>query len=107
MNNKICNPIVLITGSSRGIGAATARLFAENGYAVCINYRTNQQAAENVQQALSKFDAPCITVKADVSQEEEVIRLFESVDEQLGCLNVLINNAGISLKFNQKPDLFS
>lgn len=105
MKNKISNPIVLITGSSRGIGAATAQLFAKNGYAVCLNYRSNQAAAETVQKALEKYDVPCISVKADVSQEEEVIRLFKSIDEHLGSLNVLINNAGILMPQSRLEDL--
>lgn len=88
---------VLITGSSRGIGAATARLFAQHGYSVCINYRNNREAAENIAEEVKATGVDCTTVQADVSQEADVLRLFESFDKEMGSLNVLINNAGILL----------
>lgn len=88
---------VLITGSSRGIGAATARLFAQHGYSVCINYRNNREAAENIAEEVKATGVDCIAVQADVSQEADVLRLFESFDKEMGSLNVLINNAGILL----------
>ncbi|MDA0689152.1 MAG: SDR family oxidoreductase [Proteobacteria bacterium] len=88
---------VLITGSSRGIGAATARLFARHGYSVCINYRNNREAAENIAEEVKAAGVDCIAVQADVSQEADVLRLFESFDKEMGALNVLINNAGILL----------
>ncbi|NKB33648.1 MAG: SDR family oxidoreductase [Pseudomonadales bacterium] len=98
-------PIVVITGSSRGIGAATARLFAKNGYAVCINYRANEEAALEVQKEIKKLGARCIVVQADVSREDEVVRLFEAVDKKLGRLDVLINNAGILMQQSRLEDL--
>lgn len=98
-------PIVIITGSSRGIGAATARLFAANGYAICVNYRANEKAAMEVVQELEQLDTKCIAVKADVSEEAEVMHLFETVDAQLGTLTVLINNAGILKKQSRLEDL--
>ncbi|KHF24122.1 NAD(P)-dependent oxidoreductase [Solemya velum gill symbiont] len=89
------NKIAVITGASRGIGAETAKLFARNGYAVCINYLSNEQAAENIKSEILKDGGRCITVKADVSVASEVIHLFETVDQELGCLSVLVNNAAI------------
>lgn len=89
--------IVIITGGSRGIGAATARLFAENGYKVCINYINNDAAAEDLVSEIQKKGTKCIAVKADISKEPEVARLFEKVDQHLGPVSVLINNAGILL----------
>ena len=89
--------IAVITGSSRGIGAATARLFASHDYAVCINYRSNESAANEVRAELEQFDVPVLLVQADVSQEQGAIRLFEMVDAELGPLTTLINNAGILL----------
>lgn len=87
--------VAVITGASRGIGAETARLFARHGYAVCINYVSNDDAAERVKADIVKGGGQCITVKADVSEEADVIRLFETVNQQLGYIDVLVNNAGI------------
>ncbi|MGE0490122.1 MAG: SDR family oxidoreductase [Vulcanimicrobiota bacterium] len=87
--------IVLITGASRGIGAATARLAAENGYAVAINYRTQAEAAEAAARAIRGKGGRAITVQADVSVEAEVMAMFETVDRELGRLTGLVNNAGI------------
>jgi len=89
------NKVVIITGSSRGIGAATAKLFAQHGFAVCINYQSNQQAAEQVSQTIKKNGGKSICVQADVSKEADVIRLFSTVDNELGTPLVLVNNAGI------------
>lgn len=91
------NKTVLITGSSRGIGAATARLFAQQGWAVCINYINNKEAAEKIAGEVASCDVPVITVQADVSKEEEVKRLFDQLDAEFGRLDSLINNAGILL----------
>ena len=87
--------VVIITGASRGIGAATAKLFAQHGYAVCINFLTDDIAAEELKSEILKCTVKCITVKADVSKVNEVQRLFDTVDKKLGCLSVLVNNVGI------------
>jgi NAD(P)-dependent dehydrogenase (short-subunit alcohol dehydrogenase family) len=87
--------VVLITGGGRGIGAATSRLFASKGYAVCINYKTNSTAAAMLAQDINTKGGKCITVQADVSDENDVLRLFERVDYELGAISVLVNNAGI------------
>jgi NAD(P)-dependent dehydrogenase (short-subunit alcohol dehydrogenase family) len=87
--------IAIITGGSRGIGAATAMLFAKNGYAVCINYKSNEIAALKVAEDIKDFGGSCIIVQADVSNEQDVVRLFTTVDEKLGRVSVLVNNAGI------------
>jgi NAD(P)-dependent dehydrogenase (short-subunit alcohol dehydrogenase family) len=76
---------LLVTGGSRGIGAATARLAAERGYAVCVNYLQDRAAAEDIVGA--------IAVQADISVEDEVVRMFETVDRELGPLTALVNNA--------------
>jgi NAD(P)-dependent dehydrogenase (short-subunit alcohol dehydrogenase family) len=89
------NKVVLITGAGRGIGAATAKLFAKKGYAVCINYKSNEKAANAVADEIVAQGGVCITVKADVSIEEDIHRLFTTIDESLGMLTVLVNNAGI------------
>jgi NAD(P)-dependent dehydrogenase (short-subunit alcohol dehydrogenase family) len=92
------NKVVIVTGSSRGIGAETAKLFAENGYAVCINYVSNHLAAEEIKREILQMGGPCITVKADVSISSEVERLFETVDSELGLVSVLVNNAAVMKK---------
>src|SRR5690554_349373 len=92
---KMINKIAIITGASRGIGAETAKLFAENGYSVCINYLSNGEAAEAVKKEVLKKGGHCITVQADVSVATDVTRLFETVDRELGCVSVLVNNAAV------------
>ena len=87
--------VLLVTGGSRGIGAATARLAAERGYRVCVNYRQNRSAADEVVAAITAGGGAAIAVGADVASEPEVVRLFETVTAELGPIRVLINNAGI------------
>jgi len=87
--------IALITGAGRGIGAATATLFAKKGYSVCINYKSDERSANEVSKSIISQGGKCITVQADVSCEDDVIRLFTTVDKELGRLSVLVNNAGI------------
>jgi NAD(P)-dependent dehydrogenase (short-subunit alcohol dehydrogenase family) len=87
--------IVLVTGASRGIGAATAMLAAKRGYAVAVNYRSDRVRAEEVAATVRASGVSAIAVQADISKEDEVIRLFDTVDSQLGPLTALVNNAGI------------
>ena len=87
--------VVLITGASRGIGAATARLAARRGYAVCVNYREHREAAESVVHEISAAGGTAIAVSADVGVESDVKRMFETCDRDLGTLSGLVNNAGI------------
>ena len=84
--------VLLVTGGGRGIGAETARLAAERGYAVAVNYRDNRAAAEALVRGLP---GRAIAVQADVASEADVVRLFETVDRDLGRLTALVNNAGI------------
>jgi NAD(P)-dependent dehydrogenase (short-subunit alcohol dehydrogenase family) len=87
--------VILVTGGGRGIGAATARLAAQRGYAVAINYLANAEAAERVVLEIRSAGGTAIAIAADISREVEVRRLFESVDRELGRIAVLVNNAGI------------
>jgi len=87
--------VVLITGGSRGIGAATARLAAERGYTVCITYLRNQAAAEAVVDDIAAGGGSALALRADMGVEAEVIRLFEHVDAQVGPISALVNNAGM------------
>jgi NAD(P)-dependent dehydrogenase (short-subunit alcohol dehydrogenase family) len=86
---------MIVTGGSRGIGAATARLAAERGYAVCVNYRQDADAASAVVADIEKAGGHAIAVAGDISSERDVISLFEAADAELGTLAVLVNNAGI------------
>jgi NAD(P)-dependent dehydrogenase (short-subunit alcohol dehydrogenase family) len=87
--------IALITGGSRGIGAATARVLAHQGYRICINYRDNHQAATALQQELLAICEHVVIKQADVAKESEAVELFEFIDEHLGSITALVNNAGI------------
>jgi NAD(P)-dependent dehydrogenase (short-subunit alcohol dehydrogenase family) len=89
------NRVVLITGGSRGIGAATARLAAGRGYAVCVNYLHDREAANAVVAELRQAGARAVAVQADVGVESDVVRLFDACDAELGPLHALVNNAGI------------
>jgi len=87
--------VVVITGGSRGIGATTAHLAAERGYAVCVNYHHNRKAADTVVSRIERTGGQAIAVAADVSSESDVIQLFKTVDKELGIVNALVNNVGI------------
>ena len=87
--------VLIVTGASRGIGAATARLAAQRGYAVAVNYLRQQAAAATVVQEIRAQGGTALAIAADVAQESEVQRLFTTVDRELGPLTALVNNAGI------------
>jgi NAD(P)-dependent dehydrogenase (short-subunit alcohol dehydrogenase family) len=87
--------VVLITGASRGIGAETARLAASRGYAVCVNYRRQRDAAERVVEEIERAGSRAVAVAADVAVEADVVRLFETCDKTLGPVSALVNNAAI------------
>ncbi|MGM9427502.1 SDR family oxidoreductase [Hydrogenophaga sp. MI9] len=87
--------VLLVTGGSRGIGAATARLAARAGWSVAVNYQGNSLAADEVVRGIRERGGSAITVQADVSDEAQVLRMFEKVDAKLGRLTGLVNNAGV------------
>jgi NAD(P)-dependent dehydrogenase (short-subunit alcohol dehydrogenase family) len=88
-------PVLLVTGGGRGIGAATARLAAQRGYAVAVNYAHNADAAEALVAEIRSQGGQAIALQADVADEAQVLRLFAAVDAQLGPLRALVNNAGV------------
>jgi NAD(P)-dependent dehydrogenase (short-subunit alcohol dehydrogenase family) len=87
--------VLLVTGGSRGIGAATALLAARRGWAVAVNYTHNQAAAEQVVRAIRDAGGQAVAIQADVADEDQVMHLFAQVDARLGRLTALVNNAGI------------
>jgi len=102
--------VILITGGSRGIGKATAIKAAKKGYAVCINYKSNKPAAEDLVNTIVSAGGTAIALQADISVEEEVINLFKRLDDSLGRITALVNNAGIldaqSLVVNMSAERF-
>ena len=89
--------IALVTGGGRGIGRSTAILLAQEGYDVCVNYLANDEAAKQVQQQIALLGQRCVIYKADVSDEQQVMSMFRFIDENLGPLTALVNNAALML----------
>lgn len=88
-------PILLVTGGSRGIGAATALLAARAGYAVAVNYQANSLAADEVVRQIRATDGTAMAVQADVADEAQVLAMFARIDAKLGRISALVNNAGV------------
>ena len=93
--------IAIVTGGSRGIGAATARMLAERGHDVAISYLSNAEAAAAVVRDIEAAGRRGLAVKCDAGSEQETERLFETVDKELGTLTALVNNAGITGKVDR------
>jgi NAD(P)-dependent dehydrogenase (short-subunit alcohol dehydrogenase family) len=87
--------VLLVTGGSRGIGAATALLAAQRGWCVAVNYTANSLAADEVVRAIRANGGTAMAVQADVADESKVLKMFEEVDARLGRLTGLVNNAGV------------
>jgi NAD(P)-dependent dehydrogenase (short-subunit alcohol dehydrogenase family) len=87
--------VLLVTGGGRGIGAATARLAASQGWAVAVNYTANSLAADEVVRGIRELGGTAITVQADVADEAQVLAMFQKIDAKLGRLTGLVNNAGV------------
>ena len=93
--NRTPGRVLLVTGGSRGIGAATALLAAQQGWAVAVNYASHSLAADEVVRRIRAGGGTAISVQADVADEAQVLRMFEKVDAKLGRLTGLVNNAGV------------
>jgi len=96
MTDKIAKKVMIVTGGGRGIGAAICTAAAADGYQVCVNYSRSAKAAEAVVAEIEAKGGTAIAVQADVGVEADIMRLFQEVDQQLGPVTALINNAGIS-----------
>lgn len=92
---KASGRVLLVTGGGRGIGAATARLAASQGWAVAVNYTANSLAADEVVRGIRELGGTAITVQADVADEAQVLAMFQKIDAKLGRLTGLVNNAGV------------
>ncbi|MGQ7242101.1 SDR family oxidoreductase [Salinicola sp. V024] len=88
-------PVMIITGAGRGIGAATAIMAAQKGYAVAVNYRSDKASADKVVAEIEADGGRAIAIQADVVDEAAIVAMFETVDRELGSVDVLVNNAGI------------
>jgi len=104
MNRSEANAVV-ITGASRGIGAATALLAAERGFAVAVNYATGVTEAAEVVRKIQAAGGKAAAIQADLAREEDVVRLFAQADRQLGPLRGLVNNAGVTGGFARVEDV--
>jgi 3-oxoacyl-[acyl-carrier protein] reductase len=93
--NKLANKVALVTGASKGIGAAIAKKFAAEGAKVVVNYATSKEDADKVVQVITENGGRAVAVKGDVSNEVDVARLFEETKSAFGSLDILVNNAGI------------
>lgn len=90
---SMSTPVLIVTGGSTGIGAATARLAAQKGFAVCVNFLRHGDEAGAIVAAIRDAGGHAISVQADISREADVVRLFETSDEELGRATALVNNA--------------
>ncbi|MCG6403895.1 glucose 1-dehydrogenase [Vibrio fluvialis] len=99
------NKVVIVTGASRGIGAATSKLLAKQGYAVCVNYRANQASADQVVGAITDMGGRAFAMQADVANEQEVEALFAATQQRFGVVTHLVNNAGILDKQSRLADM--
>ncbi|WP_415911728.1 SDR family oxidoreductase [Neptuniibacter sp. QD37_11] len=97
--------VAIVTGGSRGIGAATSKLLASQGYLVCVNYRSRSEEAEAVVTEINSNGGRAFAFVADVSMESEVIRLFDATETELGAVTHLVNNAGILFTQSRLADL--
>jgi NAD(P)-dependent dehydrogenase (short-subunit alcohol dehydrogenase family) len=98
------NGVVFVTGSSRGIGAATAKLAAQRGCAVAINYVAEEERANQVAGDIRGKGGRTIVMQGDTANEKDVVRMFETIDRELGPLAALVNNAGITGRSGRLTD---
>jgi NAD(P)-dependent dehydrogenase (short-subunit alcohol dehydrogenase family) len=95
------HPVAIVTGGSRGIGAAIARMLGRNGYYVAVNFAVNEAAARGVVEELVAAGAKAVAIQGDVAKEGDILRLFETAESELGPIRALVNNAGITGGFSR------
>ncbi|WP_251977309.1 SDR family oxidoreductase [Salinicola avicenniae] len=98
-------PVMIVTGAGRGIGAATAIMAAQKGYAVAVNYRSDKASADQVVAEIEADGGRAIAVQADVVDEAAIVAMFETVDRELGRVDVLVNNAGVVDQISRVDDM--
>lgn len=107
MANKEDLGTLIVTGASRGIGAAVAALAGERGYAVAVNFATGEAEAKRVVNAIVAAGGRAIAIQADVSQESQIVRMFETAERELGPIKALVNNAGVTGGFARVEEVTS
>src|SRR5512135_2707399 len=105
MTNKIDLGTLIVTGASRGIGAAVALLAAKRGYAVAVNFSTSAAEARSVVDELVAAGGRAIAIHADVSDEKQIVEMFQTAEQELGPIKGLVNNAGITGGFARVEDV--
>ena len=105
MDKTLDAPLILITGGSRGVGAATARIAAQRGYDVAISYVSNDDAARAVVADVEEAGQRGLAIRADSASPDDVVEMFETIDRTFGRIDVLVNNAGIIAKQSRLEDL--
>jgi NAD(P)-dependent dehydrogenase (short-subunit alcohol dehydrogenase family) len=97
-------PVMIVTGASRGIGAATARIAAREGWDVCVNYVSDRASAESVAADVRAAGRRAVIVQADVADEDAIVRMFHTVDQELGRVSALVNNAAATGSGRRRVD---
>jgi NAD(P)-dependent dehydrogenase (short-subunit alcohol dehydrogenase family) len=106
-NSKTQSGTLIVTGASRGIGAAVAMLAAERGYGVAVNFSTGQAEAAKIVNDIVAAGGQAVAIQGDVSREKDILRLFESAERDLGPLKALVNNAGVTGGFARVEEVSS
>lgn len=107
MTNKTHLGTLIVTGASRGIGAAVAALAAQRGYAVAVNFSTSAEAANKVAHSIGAAGGRAVAIQADVSVEKQIMRMFEAAERELGPIKGLVNNAAVTGGFARVEDVSS
>lgn len=105
MNDKTELGTLIVTGASRGIGAAVARMAGQRGYSVAVNFFTGEREAKKVAEEIVSGGGRALAIRADVARESDIVRMFETAERELGPLQALVNNAGVTGGFARVEDV--